>query len=500
VNGELTTTEAMLLIASTTFVAAGAIARLLIPVAGLIGLVLMLVGELGLLATIAPEVARDHPAIAVLGVACGLAIAAMIGWLLANRPTPILIAGAIALTLRIPITIDGETYNQLLPLYGVLAVGCSALLVSSIRARKLEPRSRVWPLGPMLAVDTCVAMLVTLTMLSLSWSVDVDSSAKEAALFIGPFALLYVVVRHWLSAGVSLRLPALAFGATMVCAALVGIWQHWQRELWQNPKLIVANTFTPDFRTNSVYWDPNVYGRALVLALLLAATWWAVRNPPRRQVAVVATCVAVVLMGLWFTYSQSSFLALSAGLVALTVLLVSKRSRLLLVCGVLVVLIAVPIVLANVGGKDVESRARIARHGVVLATQRPVYGIGQGAFATADRLLVERRGDVSRRLRESHTTPITVLAELGLLGAGLWLALLVSAAGAALGAVGAYGNRVRTGEDALSSRVGPACWAGAALAAITAHSLLYASFFEDPATWLALAIVASAPLVTSSDA
>ncbi|HJS48765.1 MAG TPA: hypothetical protein VJ745_00450, partial [Gaiellaceae bacterium] len=77
----------------------------------------------------------------------------------------------------------------------------------------------------------------------------------------------------------------------------------------------------------------------------------------------------------------------------------------------------------------------------------------------------------------SHTTPFTVLAELGAVGFMLYLWLL-AAAGWALVEV----TRI---ERALG--IGLA----AVLVTLLVHSFLYAGLFEDPLTWGALALTAA---------
>ena len=77
----------------------------------------------------------------------------------------------------------------------------------------------------------------------------------------------------------------------------------------------------------------------------------------------------------------------------------------------------------------------------------------------------------------SHTTPLTVAAELGTIGLALYALLLV-------GAVRLV-QRVYRDAPALGLSL------AVALLALFVHSLFYSGFFEDPLTWLALAIAAS---------
>jgi O-antigen ligase len=77
----------------------------------------------------------------------------------------------------------------------------------------------------------------------------------------------------------------------------------------------------------------------------------------------------------------------------------------------------------------------------------------------------------------SHTTPLTVAAELGLLGLAAYIALLAGAA--------ALIWRVRRRNHALGLGL------AAVLLALFVHSLFYSGFFEDPITWVVLAVASS---------
>ena len=48
----------------------------------------------------------------------------------------------------------------------------------------------------------------------------------------------------------------------------IGIYQYETRDVFWNPKLLVANAYAPFYRVNSVFWDPSIYGRFLVVAIL----------------------------------------------------------------------------------------------------------------------------------------------------------------------------------------------------------------------------------------
>src|SRR5436309_1939165 len=91
--------------------------------------------------------------------------------------------------------------------------------------------------------------------------------------------------------------------------AFVGFYQCETRDIFQNPKVITANASAPFFRVNSVFWDPSVYGRFLVVAMLPSLVLLVLGRLGRWSVAAVAALV-VMWLGLLISFSQSSFAAL----------------------------------------------------------------------------------------------------------------------------------------------------------------------------------------------
>ena len=84
--------------------------------------------------------------------------------------------------------------------------------------------------------------------------------------------------------------------------------------------MIAANQFESYFRVNSVFWDPNVYGRFLVLVMPGGHGADAVERRARAWRSRPAVVLAVLWAGLVLTFSQSSFAALLAGLAVLAAL------------------------------------------------------------------------------------------------------------------------------------------------------------------------------------
>src|SRR4029079_5343540 len=88
------------------------------------------------------------------------------------------------------------------------------------------------------------------------------------------------------------------------------------KSLCLNQKVVAANQYDNYFRVNSLFFDPNVYGRflALVMVAVTAIVLW---SPKRDDVLACAALLAWLLAGLVTSFSQSSIAALLLGLAVL---------------------------------------------------------------------------------------------------------------------------------------------------------------------------------------
>ena len=151
------------------------------------------------------------------------------------------------------------------------------------------------------------------TAIQSSYSADFGHALENVVFFYVPFALLFALVARvaWTP-----RLARVCLGVLVVLAlALVGVGfvEYATRHLFLNPKVIASNQLEDYFRVNSLFFDPNIYGRFLAIVMLLLAAWllWARRQ---REVVAGALLLAVLWGGLVLTFSQSSFTALLVGL------------------------------------------------------------------------------------------------------------------------------------------------------------------------------------------
>ncbi len=178
---------------------------------------------------------------------------------------------------RIGVHVGHASTKLLLPLY-VVILGATILLAWDLVAgdsRVRELRAAAWPLAAYLAW----------TGLSISWSHDVSEGAVELLAFYVPFTLLALAIARLPWSTLGLRALYVEITVMAVVFAGVGFYQYDTRNIFENPKLGVSNAYAPFFRVNSVFWDPSVYGRFLVVAM-------APSRPARRARALAALVAA----------------------------------------------------------------------------------------------------------------------------------------------------------------------------------------------------------------
>jgi O-antigen ligase len=414
----------------------------------------------------------------LVGAFGGLVAAAVGAWLLVRVPWALAFATLACIPIRIPIDIGDEDANLLLPLYaviGALALGLAwQILRGDERVRELG--ALAWPL----------AAVVAWTGLALLWTDDLREGAIFLTAFVLPFGLLAVgFARLPFSRRALLALYG-ALVATALAYAGVGLYQWATREVFWNPKLRVDNAYAPFFRVNSVFWDPSIYGRYLVVAILatLALVLLGVRE---RLLAAGIVAITAIWVGLLFSFSQSSFAALIAGTIAAAAVIWRWRAAAALAV-LAVVLVSAGFATPQVrhelldrsraGLNSVTSdRAGLVGNGLRIAVDHPVLGVGTGSFKRAYAKETGLKGEEPKKAA-SHSTPVTVIAETGVPGLVLlsWLGMASLAT--------AFGSRGRSaaGRAALVAAL--------TLGAIAVHSLFYNALFEDPTMWALLGLIA----------
>ena len=423
---------------------------------------------------LAASLAPQHHLLTLFGgLVLALAVALGLAALFRSYPWLLPLLALACVPIRIGVHLGGSSTKLLVPLYLVIAGGAVLLLWDLLadddRARELGPAA------------VPLALLVGWTGLSLLWTRDVHAGAIEVLAFYIPFTVLAVCIARLPWQVLGMRAVYLLLTAMGAAFAVVGLYQYQTRDIFQNPKVITANAYAPLFRVNSVFWDPSIYGRFLVLAMLPSLVVLVRERLGRLTIAVVAMLV-VMWAGLLISFSQSSFAAL--------LVVVAGASFFLWRWRALLVVVVAAAVLAGIAVAQPQVRLRLQHHtlhglneatsgraslvagGIRIARAHPVRGVGVGGFKRAYAKRAGLKGKDPKKAA-SHNTPVTVAAETGAPGLILFAWLLVAAF-----------------RQTLRRRATLSLVAGLGIAAIFVHSLFYNAFFEDPMTWALLGLAA----------
>ena len=420
---------------------------------------------------------RSRPLLAAAAGVIGLLVVAAFAVLVDRRPAVLPVAAVAALPFRVPIASGGTTANLLVPLYLVIAAGGLAYAVPRVLGRARRGDADDERAG---GLEWALAVTLVLYAAQAAYSSDFDHALEQVVFFYAPFAVLFAVLER---VRFTQRLVATCLvvltGIALVLAG-IGFVEYATRSLLLNPKVITSNAFESYFRVNSLFFDPNIYGRflAVVALAVTGVLLWSTRT---RDTVAAAVVLAVLWAALVITFSQSSFAALLAGLAVLGGLRFGVRRALAATVAVALVGLAVVVLAPGLIRLQLTSdssvnnatsgRANLISGGAGLFADRPLTGYGSAAFAREYR----RAEHVSaqKATSASHTIPITVGAEQGIGGLLVYLALL------GFGLV-----RLFRGAGASVPRAVVA----AAFAALLVHTLLYAAFLEDPLSWALLGV------------
>jgi putative inorganic carbon (HCO3(-)) transporter len=437
------------------------------------GLTALVAAEAGLAYALVPDApslltasATRFSALAV-GALFVLALAAAFARYPAAAPVALLVVAPF----RLSVGLGSQEAFLLLPFYVVLAAAAAAL---SYRVG----RGGEFPAVPYLIAGPTAA-LVALSGISLLWAEDLRAGTIALVFFYFPFSVLLSIVALTRTKDWTWRALATVLVAVTSVFAAIGVFQAWSHtEILAKQDVQLANAYSSLFRVTAVFQDPNVYGRHLVLGVvvILTALWLALLRP-----AVGLPVLGLLTLGLYFSYSQTSFVALFCAVLVVSLIAGDRLTRRVVVGVSAALVLAAGIVVLLEGDGDSTQQVTSDRSTLVQVTwpvyaAHPVVGVGIGSQPLASRRVEDAKKRKSKNV--SHTTPLTVAAELGTIGLAVYVVFLAALGRAILEAW----RRHRAVGIALAG-------CGTAL---VVNSLFYGGFFEDPFAWGIAGVTAAA--------
>jgi O-antigen ligase len=373
----------------------------------------------------------------------------------------------------------------------VVALAFAVWLVRPQRAR-----SDVLPSSPL---TLPLALLFSVYALSTLWALDVSAARTETLrlLFsLGGFALIPFFVRD----GTSLRWTMCAFVAAAAALAIVGMYQQATGHFFWNQGLGLFG----ERRVNTTFADPNHFARYLVEAIVVSALLWSWASSRMRTMllAAIACCVATLA----FTGSRGGWIVGAITLpIAVWSMPLKRVARLrILGGGALAIALAALVVAAfspfftkrvdtfSFGVEASGARPYLVDAGLHMFADHPVTGVGAGGYQSAflDDYYGFKDPKIKANVTISHTSAVSVLAELGVIGA---IAVLF--------VIARWGLYVRELRQRLEPGEPRAILTAVALISliIVLASQTEGRFLEDPYLWFAAGLAVAIDQITAAE-
>lgn len=286
-----------------------------------------------------------------------------------------------------------------------------------------RPRADVLPSSPL---TLPLALLFAVYACSTAYAIDVSAARTESLrlLFsLGTFALIPFFVRD----RASLRWTLYAFVFAAAALAVAGIYQEATDTFFWNAGLGLYG----ERRINATFADPNHFARFLLEGIVVAMMlWFYVRR--RVKFGFLLPAMALAVLTLVFTGSRGAWIV---GLVALPVAVLalpierSLRLRMLGMGAALLVVAALAVAAFNpyfskrlntftFGFEAAGARPYLVKAGLNMFADHPLTGVGAGGYQTAfeDDYYRYKDPKIKANVTISHTSLVTVMAELGVIG------------------------------------------------------------------------------------
>lgn len=303
--------------------------------------------------------------------------------------------------------------------------------------------------------------------LSIFWSTDKTLSFYWWLKLIEALVLMFIII----SARFNIKPLLWSLALSAAVQALIAFWQFLNQAVAANKWLGMASHLpaeitssvisTGDYRWLRAYGTlphPNILGGFLVIGLLAVLYLYFKESNNWRRLLLVANLIFITV-GLFFSFSRSAWLAALFLYFVWTALFFYRQKftiwlkisfYLLLVLAPLIIIYQ-PLVMTRLSAQErleersIKQRLNSLVEAKEIFSKNPVFGVGLGNYTYY--LSVSKPGFLGWSYQSAHNLYLLILAELGLVGLGLFLAIIILSVyqAGSLWAISAVGALLITG-------------------------------------------------------
>ncbi|UWG96990.1 O-antigen ligase family protein [Dehalobacter sp. DCM] len=336
-----------------------------------------------------------------------------------------------------------------------------------------------------------IILLVYLVLGAIStvYSADIGRTLIETVRLVILFAVFVSIAllldkKHFL-------LPFHAVHITALFLVVFALYEAFSgNHIWQSTEL-AAHTL----RANATFVDPNIFARYIILGI--SANFIIQLYTREKRIRYLCFIgLAVMLAELVLTGSRGGFVTLAVVLIAALILLPNKKVVLSVIglgilCGGIILFIRPDIaerlmVLTKGLGVSDPTRLYLWKAAIAIFTDHPIIGTGLGTFQTVFLSDYAHLKTVADGVTLSHTTVLTIAAELGIIGLLVLAVLWVTIMGRLYRFYRFEGNYLTIYNNYNSiyeAGAGYLLW----IVTVFISSQAEGRFFEDPMLWLSCA-------------
>ncbi len=369
-----------------------------------------------------------------------------------------------------------------------LFVPGKAAMLAVIVVVIVRERHNPMKLIPDSAIALPVIALLAVTFIGVAWS---DSLTPTNSVMILPMYAAFAFTAPTLIE--NRKDVERIFGAMFVAAmalACIAVVQRFGVFNWRG---ILIQSDEVSYRSNATFGDPNILARYFAITIPLAVALVLATGPRRLTLYLAAPTIGIAALGIVASASRSGWLTLAlVGLLVVVFCPVRRSLKAELAAAAFLLLGgALGLLLFN-GGADAErvrtltrvtevigQREFLIRAGWAMWRDNPFVGVGSGSYQNALQTSYLDQIPTWARTTLSHTSLVSVLAEMGIVGAGLFILVMLR--------VGIAVTRTYFLTTDLYNRL-VVGWLGAALLGIVIHSQSEGRLIDEPYIWLLLAI------------